>query len=159
MNFRTGFGYDVHALKEGLPLFLGGIRLQHKKGIVAHSDGDVLIHAICDALLGAVNLGDIGFHFPDTDPKYKGISSLTLLEKTIHSLREKGYELNNIDSCLILQRPKIQAFIPQMQEQLSKILEVNINQVSIKATTSERLGFIGREEGVAAYATVLVYQV
>ncbi|MGL4364498.1 MAG: 2-C-methyl-D-erythritol 2,4-cyclodiphosphate synthase [Bacteroidales bacterium] len=159
MKFRTGFGYDVHALADGFPLHLGGIQLQHSKGIIAHSDGDVLIHAICDALLGAANLGDIGHHFPDTDPKYKGVNSVFFLEKIISLLRKKGYELGNIDSSLVLEKPKLQNLIPSMQKQLSLTLSVDIDQISIKATTSEKLGFLGREEGVAAYASVLIYQV
>lgn len=156
-NFRIGFGYDVHQLADGLPLWLGGVQLQYSKGIVAHSDGDVLIHAICDALLGAANLRDIGYHFPDNNPQYKGIDSKKLLSNVMNLLREKNYELGNIDTTLILQKPKVQVAIPAMQAQLAQAMQVAIEQISIKATTSEGIGFVGREEGVAAYATALIY--
>ena len=156
MNFRVGFGFDVHQLNEGLDLFIGGIVVPHTKGALGHSDADVLIHVICDALLGAVNLGDIGRHFPDTDMKYKGIDSKILLTSVMDLVREKGYELGNIDSTVCLQKPKIGPYIPQMQEVLSICMGVNKDLVSIKATTTEKLSFVGREEGISAYATVLV---
>lgn len=156
MTIRTGIGFDVHQLKEGLPLWLGGIKIEHTKGLVGHSDADVLIHAICDALLGAAALGDIGKHFPDTDPKYKGIDSKILLAETCKLLRANGYEISNVDSILCLQKPKIAPFIPKMRETLAQVMGIEIDQVSIKATTTEHLGFEGREEGVSAYANVLI---
>ncbi len=155
-NFRIGNGYDVHRLAEGLPLWLGGIRVEHTKGCVAHSDGDVLIHALCDALLGAANLCDIGYHFPDSDAAYKNIDSKILLKKVMELLRAKGYELGNADITLILQRPKIQVLIQKMQQCLAQVMQVSEEQISIKATTSEGIGFVGREEGVAAYASALI---
>ena len=155
-NFRIGNGYDVHRLAEGLPLWLGGIRVEHGKGCVAHSDGDVLIHALCDALLGAANLRDIGYHFPDNDAAYKGIDSKILLAKVVELLRAKGYRLGNADITLLLQQPKVKTLIPAMQQCLAKVMQVDISQVSIKATTTEGLGFVGREEGVAAQATALI---
>jgi len=157
-NFRIGNGYDVHRLAEGLPLWLGGIKVEHSKGCVAHSDGDVLIHALCDSLLGAAALRDIGCHFPDNDVAYKGIDSKILLAKVMELLRSKGYELGNADVTLILQQPKVNALIPAMQQCLAKVMQVSEEQISIKATTSEGIGFAGREEGVATYATVLVYK-
>lgn len=156
MNFRIGFGYDVHQLKEGIPFWLGGIEIAHHKGAVGHSDADVLLHAICDAILGAAALGDIGTHFPDTDQAYKGISSSILLQKTGEILAASGYKIGNIDSTICLQIPKVKPFIPQMQGQIAKVLGLQENQVSVKATTEERLGFTGREEGVSAYAVVLI---
>lgn len=156
MNFRIGFGYDVHQLKEGIPFWLGGVEIAHHKGAVGHSDADVLLHAICDAILGAAALGDIGTHFPDTDQAYKGISSSILLQKTGELLATNGYKIGNIDSTICLQIPKVKPFIPQMQGQIAKVLGLQENQVSIKATTEERLGFTGREEGVSAYAVVLI---
>jgi len=156
MNFRVGFGFDVHQLKKGLDLFIGGIVVPHTKGALGHSDADVLIHVICDALLGAVNIGDIGRHFPDDDPKYKGIDSKILLASVMNLVREKGYELGNLDSTICLQKPKIGPYIPKMQEVLSICMGVNKDLVSIKATTTEKLSFVGREEGISAYATVLV---
>ncbi len=158
-NFRIGNGYDVHRLIEGLPLWLGGIQLEYTKGCVAHSDGDVLIHALCDALLGAVNMRDIGYHFPDNDATYKGIDSKILLAKVMELLRGKSYELGNTDITLILQKPKVKDLIPSMQQCLAQVMQVSEEQVSIKATTSEGIGFVGREEGVAVYATVLVYKI
>ena len=158
MDFRIGHGYDVHALAEGLPLVVGGIEIAHTKGCVAHSDGDVLIHAICDALLGATGLGDIGQHFPDTCPAYKGIDSKLLLQKTKALIDHRGYAISNIDSVVCLQRPKIRPFIDDMRHCLAEILELDVDDLSIKATTTEQLGFEGREEGVSAYATVLVYK-
>ena len=156
MNLRIGFGFDVHQLEEGLDFALGGIIVPHTKGGVGHSDADVLIHSICDALLGAANLGDIGSNFPDTDPKYAGIDSKVLLSSVMNSVREKGYDLINIDSTICLQSPKIGLYIPQMKEVLASCIGVDECLVSIKATTTENLGFVGREEGVSAYATVLI---
>ena len=153
---RVGIGYDVHQLREGLPLTLGGVRIEHSKGLVGHSDADVLIHAICDALLGAAALGDIGKHFPDTDPKYKGIDSRLLLKETVRLIREKGYKINNIDSILCLQKPKVAPYIEQMRDELSRTMEIDKEQVSVKATTTEHLGFEGREEGISAQAVVLI---
>ena len=158
MKIRVGFGFDVHQLQEGLPFCLGGIVIPHTKGGLGHSDADVLIHAICDALLGAANLGDIGRHFPDSDPEYKGIDSKILLSNTIQIVREKGYELGNIDSTVCLQSPKIGKYISDMQTVLASTMNVNKDLVSIKATTTEKLSFIGREEGVSAYATALITQ-
>ena len=156
MKSRIGFGFDVHQLEDGLDFWLGGIKVSHTKGGLGHSDADVLIHAICDALLGAANLGDIGKHFPDTDPKYKSVDSKLLLKEVMILIREKGYELGNLDSTICLQKPKIGPYIPQMQKVLSDCMEVDLDLVSIKATTTETLGFVGREEGVSAYVTVLI---
>lgn len=157
MNIRVGFGYDVHQLQDGLKFMLGGIEIQHNKGPVAHSDGDVLIHAICDAMLGAANLGDIGVHFPDNSALYKGIDSKLLLQKTNELISEKGYSIGNIDSTVCLQQPKIKTNIPQMQKKLAEVLNVSPDVVSIKATTTEKLGFVGREEGISAYAVILLF--
>ncbi|MEA2105169.1 MAG: 2-C-methyl-D-erythritol 2,4-cyclodiphosphate synthase [Bacteroidota bacterium] len=156
MDFRIGYGYDVHRLDEGRELILGGIKIPHDKGCVAHSDGDVLIHAICDALLGAAALRDIGYHFPDTDNQYKNIDSKILLKKTIQILHDNGYSLGNIDSTICLQKPKIQDFIPEMIQTIASVMNVAKNKISIKATTSEKLGFIGEEKGIAAHAMVLI---
>ena len=156
MNFRVGFGFDVHQLKEGLDFWLGGIIVPHTKGGLGHSDADVLIHTICDALLGAANLGDIGKHFPDTAAEYKGIDSKILLKEVMVLIREKGYEIGNIDSTICLQTPKIGPYVPEMQKVLAECMGVDIDLVSIKATTTEKLSFVGREEGVSAYATVLI---
>jgi len=156
MKIRVGFGYDVHQLKEGLPFWLGGIEVPHTHGALGHSDADVLIHVICDALLGAANLRDIGFHFPDTDPQYKGIDSKKLLAEVMRILREKGYEVGNIDSTICLERPKVNPHIPAMRTTLAEVMGVDEDDISIKATTTEKLGFVGRQEGVAAYATVLI---
>ena len=153
---RVGFGFDVHQLQEGLDFWLGGIIVPHTKGGLGHSDADVLIHSICDALLGAANLGDIGKHFPDTDPKYKGIDSKILLSSVMKLIREKGYELGNVDSTICLQKPKIGSYIPEMQKVLASCMKVDVDLISIKATTTEKLSFVGREEGVSAYATVLI---
>ena len=153
---RVGFGFDVHQLQEGLDFWLGGIIVPHTKGGLGHSDADVLVHTICDALLGAANLGDIGKHFPDTDPKYKGIDSKILLSSVMKLIREKGYELGNVDSTICLQKPKIGSYIPEMQKVLASCMKVDIDLISIKATTTEKLSFVGREEGVSAYATVLI---
>ena len=156
MNFRIGFGYDVHRLEEGIPFWLGGIKIEHYKGSLGHSDADVLLHAICDAILGAAALGDIGSHFPDSDPAYKGISSSILLQKCGELLNSRGYEIGNIDSTICLQSPKISSYIPEMQRQIAMQLGLREDQVSVKATTEEKLGFTGREEGVSAYAVVLI---
>lgn len=156
MKIKVGFGYDVHRLEEGYEFWLGGIKITHSKGSVGHSDGDTLIHAICDAMLGATNLRDIGNHFPDNDPLLKGIDSKILLKKTNDLIRSKGYTIGNIDSTICLQQPKIKPFIDEMQNTLSNVLEISTEDISIKATTTEKLGFAGREEGVAAYAVVLL---
>ena len=158
MKIRVGFGYDVHQLQPGLPFWLGGIEVPHTHGALGHSDADVLIHVICDALLGAANLRDIGFHFPDTDQQYKGIDSKKLLAETMRILRAKGYEVSNIDSTICLEKPKVNPYIPAMQRALASVMGVGEDDISIKATTTEKLGFVGRQEGVAAYATVLMYK-
>jgi len=159
MNYRIGFGYDVHRLLDGKPLWLGGVRIQHYKGSIGHSDADVLLHAICDALLGAAALGDIGTHFPDTDPAYKGISSSILLRKTGELLHSKGYGIGNIDTTVCLETPKIRPYVPEMQAIIASALGIGEDQVSVKATTEEKLGFTGREEGVSAYAVALIHAV
>lgn len=156
---RIGNGYDVHQLAPGLPLFLGGVPIPHTKGAVAHSDGDVLIHALCDSLLGAAALGDIGRHFPDTSPEYKDIDSKILLSKTVDLLKAAGYRPVNIDAVICLQAPKIAAYIPQMREILAQILRLPEDAVSVKATTTESLGFVGREEGIAVYVVCLVEKI
>ena len=154
---RIGFGYDVHQFSPDRKLWLGGIEVPSDKGLLGHSDADVLIHALCDALLGAAGLRDIGYHFPDTKGnEYEGIDSKILLRKTMTLLRENGYTLGNCDCTVCAQAPKLSPFIPAMQECLAKVMEVNINQVSVKATTTEHLGFVGREEGIAAYAVALI---
>ena len=154
--YRIGSGIDFHKLTEGRDLWLGGIKIPHHKGALGHSDADVLLHAICDALLGAACLGDIGSHFPDTAEEFKNIDSKILLQKTFRLISEAGYRIGNIDSTVCLEVPKIKSYIPQMQKVIAEILSVDENAVSIKATTSERMGFVGREEGVAAYATALI---
>ena len=159
MSFRVGFGFDVHQLKAGLDFWLGGIIVPHTKGGIGHSDADVLIHTICDALLGAANLGDIGKHFPDTAAEYKGIDSKILLKEVMVLVRNKGYEIGNIDSTICLQTPKIGPYIPEMQKVLATCMNIDVDQVSIKATTTEKLSFVGREEGVSAYATVLITKI
>jgi 2-C-methyl-D-erythritol 2,4-cyclodiphosphate synthase len=156
MKIRTGFGYDVHQLKEGVDFWLGGIKLDYHKGASGHSDADVLIHAICDALLGAANQRDIGFHFSDTDPAYKGIDSKILLKKVIGILTEKGYQVGNIDSTVALEAPKVNPYINEMKKVLAVIMEIDIDDISIKATTSEKMGFVGTGDGIAAYANVLI---
>lgn len=156
MGYRIGSGVDFHQLVEGRDLMLGGIKVPHTKGALGHSDADVLLHAICDAILGSVGLGDIGTHFPDTDDAFKGIDSKILLQKTVALLQAETYQLVNIDCTLCLQAPKIKPFVPQMQESIAGITGLTSRDVSIKATTTEGLGFVGREEGVVAYATVLV---
>lgn len=156
MSLRVGIGYDVHVLKPGLDFWLGGMKIQHYKGCVAHSDGDVLIHAICDALLGAANLRDIGFHFPDNDISLKGIDSKILLKKTYALIKEAEYSIVNIDSVISLQKPKVKDYISEISKILARILEIDENSVSVKATTTEGLGFEGREEGISAQAIVLI---
>lgn len=156
MKIRVGFGFDVHALVEGRELWLGGVRIEHTKGLLGHSDADVLIHAVCDALLGAANMRDIGYHFPDTDGKYKNVDSKLLLCETVRLIREKGYEVGNIDATVCAERPKLKAFIPQMQQVMAEVMDMAPEDISIKATTTEKLGFTGREEGISAYATVLI---
>ena len=156
-DFRIGHGYDVHALADGLPLRLGGVLIEHPRGCVAHSDGDALIHALCDALLGAAAMGDIGLHFPDTSERFKGIDSRILLRHTVEMLRDKGYRIGNVDCTLCLQRPKIKPYIAAMRETLAETMGIDPERVSVKATTTERLGFVGREEGVEAHAVALVY--
>ena len=156
MKIKTGIGFDVHRLEEGLELWLGGIKIEHVKGCVAHSDGDVLIHAICDALLGAAGLRDIGYHFPDTSDVFKGIDSKILLEKTIGLIRAQGFTVSNVDSIICMQQPKLKGYIEPMRACLASIIGIDVEDISVKATTTERLGFEGREEGVSAYATVLL---
>lgn len=156
MNFRIGYGFDVHRLAEGESLWLGGIHIPHEKGTVAHSDGDVLIHAVCDALLGALRLGDIGSHFPDNSPDYKNIDSKILLNRTCSLVREKGYTIVNIDSAICAQEPKLRPYVAEMEETMAKVMGIGATQVSVKATTTERLGFEGREEGISAHAVVLL---
>ncbi len=155
-GYRIGFGYDVHQLSQSRKLILGGIHIPSEKGAIAHSDGDVLIHAICDALLGAACLGDIGIHFPDNSSQFKDIDSKLLLQRVIELIVAEGFSIVNIDSTISLQRPKLKDFIPEMQRALAPILNINSNSISIKATTTEKLGFIGREEGISAHAIVLI---
>jgi 2-C-methyl-D-erythritol 2,4-cyclodiphosphate synthase len=156
MNVRIGQGYDVHRLVEGRKLILGGIEIPHHKGVLGHSDGDVLIHAICDALLGAANLRDIGFHFSDKNTQYKDIDSKILLKNIVEKIREKGYSIGNIDSTIVLQSPKISNCIPQMKSTLATVLNIDEDCISIKASTTEKLGFEGREEGVSAQVVALI---
>jgi len=158
MNIRVGFGFDVHQLAPGRKLILGGVEISHEKGSVAHSDGDVLIHAVCDALLGAANLRDIGFHFPDTSGEFKDISSMILLERTMLSLNQHGFKLGNVDITLCLERPRIKEYVPQMIENLSRVLETGIDRVSVKATSNEKMGFVGKEKGMTAYAVALIFK-
>ncbi|MEO8146383.1 MAG: 2-C-methyl-D-erythritol 2,4-cyclodiphosphate synthase [Bacteroidia bacterium] len=159
MKYRIGFGYDVHQLQENRKMVLGGVELEHNKGLLGHSDADVLIHAICDALLGAANLRDIGNHFPNTDPKYKDADSKTILEEVVRLLKVNEYYIGNIDATLALESPKINPHIENMQKTLSAVMEISANDISIKATTNERLGYVGREEGVNAYAVAIIYKV
>lgn len=154
--YRIGFGYDVHAFATGRELWLGGIRIAHEKGLEGHSDADVLIHALCDALLGAANLRDIGFHFPDTADEYENIDSKILLRRTMQLVREKGYEFGNADCTICAEEPKLNPHIPNMQQCLAKVMQTDADNISIKATTTEKLGFTGRKEGMAAYVTVLI---
>ena len=156
MDIRVGFGFDVHQLKDGLDFWLGGIIVPHLKGGLGHSDADVLVHTICDALLGAANLGDIGKHFPDNDMRYKGIDSKILLHSVMNLIRDKGYEVGNIDSTICLEKPKIAPHIKEMKKVLASCMKIEKDLISIKATTTEKLSFVGREEGVSAYATVLI---
>ena len=156
MKIRVGFGYDVHALVPDRELWLGGIKIEHTLGLLGHSDADVLIHAICDALLGAANMRDIGYHFPDTAGEYKNIDSKILLRDTMRLLREAGYELGNIDATAAAERPKLNPHIPLMKKTLAEVMNVDEEDISIKATTTEKLGFTGRQEGISAYATVLI---
>ena len=156
MKIRVGFGFDVHRLVPNRELWLGGIKFEHELGLLGHSDADVLIHAICDALLGAANMRDIGFHFPDNAGEFKNIDSKILLARTVKIIAEKGYTVGNIDATVCAERPKLKARIPEMQEVLAKVMGIDAEDVSIKATTTEKLGFTGREEGISAYATVLI---
>lgn len=155
-DYRIGHGYDVHALADGLPLVLGGVRINHAKGCVAHSDGDVLVHALCDALLGASALGDIGLHFPDTSDEYKGADSMILLAKVVDLLDAKSYGIVNVDCTLVMQKPKLRPYIDDMRASIAAVLKIPTDRVSVKATTEERLGFTGREEGVSAHAVALI---
>ena len=156
MKVRVGFGYDVHALVPERDLWLGGVKIEHTMGLQGHSDADVLIHAICDALLGAANMRDIGYHFPDTAGEFKNIDSKILLKKTVELLRDAGYTLGNIDATVAAERPKLNPHIPEMKRVMADVLQVDVEDISIKATTTEKLGFTGRQEGIAAYATVLI---
>lgn len=158
MKIRTGFGYDVHQLQEGLDFWLGGIKIPHTHGALGHSDADVLIHVICDALLGAANLRDIGYHFSDKAPQYKGIDSKILLSRVITLLTQNEYRIGNIDSTICLQEPKVNPHIPAMKTCLAQVMQIPEEDISIKATTTEKLGFVGTKEGIAAYATVLIYK-
>lgn len=156
MQIRVGFGYDMHRLQEGRDLWMGGVKLDYEKGLLGHSDADVLIHAICDALLGAANLRDIGYHFPDNSLEYHNVDSKLLLRDTMNLLRDKGYSLGNIDATVCAEQPKLNPHIPAMQRNLAEVMEVSEELISIKATTSEKMGFVGREEGITAYAVVLI---
>lgn len=156
MKIRVGFGYDVHALVSDRELWLGGVKLAHDKGLMGHSDADVLIHALCDAILGAANLRDIGYHFPDTDGEYKNIDSKILLSKTMDLIRGKGFEFGNADCTICAEKPKINSYIPKMQRVLADVMQVDMDDISIKATTTEKLGFVGEMKGMSAYATVLL---
>ncbi|HEY8401173.1 MAG TPA: 2-C-methyl-D-erythritol 2,4-cyclodiphosphate synthase [Cytophagaceae bacterium] len=156
MKIRVGFGYDVHQLKEGREFWLGGIKIPHTHGAMGHSDADVLVHVICDAILGAANIRNIGYHFSDKDPKYKGVDSKVLLREVMRMVREKGYEIGNIDSTVCLQEPKLNPHIPEMKKVLAEVMQIDEEDISIKATTSELMGFVGRKEGIAAYAVVLL---
>lgn len=157
-DIRIGYGYDVHRLEPGLEMWIGGIKVEHTKGWVAHSDGDVLIHAICDAILGAANMRDIGYHFPDNSDDFKGIDSKILLKRVVEIIAQKGYKVGNIDSTIALQRPKIKMMIPEMQKTLASVVGVDEDRVSVKATTTEKLGFEGDETGASAYAVALIYR-
>ena len=159
MKFRVGHGYDVHKLVEDRKLIIGGVEIPHYKGLLGHSDADVLAHAICDALLGAAALGDIGKHFPDNDDRYKDVDSLVLLEKVCELIRNKGYEISNVDSTILAQAPKLRPYIDEMRSKLAKAMKLDIDELSVKATTEERLGFTGIEEGIAAHAVVLLMKI
>jgi len=156
MKIRIGFGYDMHTLQEDRELWLGGIRLDYKMGLKGHSDADVLIHVICDALLGAANLRDIGFHFPDTSPEFEHVDSKILLKKVVALLTEQGYSVGNIDATVCAEHPRLNPHIPAMQQKLAEVMDVDVEAISIKATTSEKMGFVGREEGITAYAVALI---
>lgn len=156
MKIRVGFGFDVHRLVEGRELWLGGIRLEHTMGLLGHSDADVLIHAVCDALLGAANMRDIGYHFSDNSEEFHNIDSKILLAKTVELIASRGYRVGNVDATVCAERPKLKPHIPAMQECMARVMGIDVDDVSIKATTTERLGFTGREEGISAYATVLI---
>jgi len=158
LGIRTGFGFDVHKLVEGRDLWMGGIKIDHQLGLLGHSDADVLLHAICDALLGAANMRDIGYHFPDTSADMKDIDSKILLKKTIELIATKGYRVGNIDCTICAERPKMNPHIPEMKECIASIMDTDTDNISIKATTTEKLGFTGREEGISAYVTVLIYK-
>lgn len=159
MKIRVGFGFDVHKFVEDRDLWIGGIKIEYEKGLSGHSDADVLIHAICDALLGAANMRDIGYHFPDTSNAYKNIDSKILLKSVVDLIKTKGYSIGNIDSTICAERPKLNPHIPAMQAVLAGIMDIETEDISIKATTTEKLGFTGREEGISAYATVLIERV
>ncbi|MCD8287356.1 MAG: 2-C-methyl-D-erythritol 2,4-cyclodiphosphate synthase [Porphyromonadaceae bacterium] len=156
MKIRIGMGFDVHRLEAGRELWLGGLQIAHTHGLVGHSDADVLIHALCDALLGAASLRDIGVHFPDTDPQYQGIDSKILLRNTVALIRKEGYEIGNVDATICAERPKLSPYIPAMQKCLAEVMDTALENISIKATTTEKLGFTGREEGIAAYVVALL---
>ena len=156
MTIRVGYGYDVHRLAENRDFWMGGVKIDHHVGLLGHSDADVLIHAICDAVLGAANMRDIGFHFPDTDPKYKGADSKVLLQRTIELIATKGYRVGNIDATICAERPKINPHVPAMKSCMAEVMGIDEDQISIKATTTEKLGFTGREEGMSAYAVCLI---
>lgn len=153
---RIGFGYDVHRLVEGRDLIVGGVRIPHERGLLGHSDADVLVHAILDSILGALALGDIGKHFPDTDPEYKDISSIILLERVFKLMKEQGYEIGNIDATVAAQRPKLALYIDEMRANIAKVLETELENINIKATTTEELGFVGRKEGISSYCVCLL---
>ena len=159
MSYRIGFGIDFHQLAEGRDLWIGGVKIPHVKGSLGHSDADVLLHSICDALLGALAMGDIGMHFPDTDPAYKNIDSKILLTKTYDLIKGKNYRVVNVDSSICLEEPKIRKYSTEMRTEIAAILEFSVDDISIKATTAEKMGFVGREEGLVAYATVLLEKV
>ncbi|MEN6589468.1 MAG: 2-C-methyl-D-erythritol 2,4-cyclodiphosphate synthase [Proteiniphilum sp.] len=159
MNLRVGFGYDMHRLQEGRELWMGGVKLDHPQGLQGHSDADVLIHAICDALLGAANLRDIGYHFPDTSAEFENVDSKVLLRKCIALLHDRGYRVGNIDATVCAEQPKLNPHIPSMQQTLAEVMEVDREAVSIKATTSEKMGFVGRGEGITAYAVALIERI
>jgi len=158
MSYRIGSGVDFHQLVSGRDLWIGGVKIPHTKGALGHSDADVLLHAICDAMLGALGLGDIGVHFPDTDAAYKNIDSKILLAKTFELITNKGYKIVNVDSTLCLQEPKIKPYVLQMQKVIASILQISIDDISVKATTTENMGFVGREEGLMAYAAILLFK-
>lgn len=155
-DIRTGIGFDVHAFSDNRKLIIGGVEIPSDRGLLGHSDADVLLHAICDAILGALSLGDIGRHFPDTDKKYKDADSKILLKEVCRMIEDKNYSISNIDSVITLQEPKLAPYIPQMKKVISEIVKIEIDRISIKATTTENLGFVGREEGISAFATVLL---